>query len=231
MNDRDVILAAIRRSLKANRRAILDLAGHAPPVRPGIPEAGEALIERFCAELQALSGFPHRCLDAGQAAAIVTTILEATGPRRAIAWDEAALPIAGLGELVRARGIELLPVALLGAPDRQQLLQELSDIEVCLSGADAGIAQSGTIAVVSGPGRPRTASLLAPVHIAVLRAADIVPTLEDALDLLRRRFGPDFTARHSNLTLITGPSRTADIEMTLTLGVHGPKEIHVIVVG
>ncbi len=56
-------------------------------------------------------------------------------------------------------------------------------------------------------------------------------SLPDAFALLATRFGADVVQRHSNITLITGPSRTADIEQSLTLGVHWPKEIHVVVVG
>ena len=95
-----------------------------------------------------------------------------------------------------------------------------------ITGAFAGIAESGTIAVVSGAGRSRLASLLAPVHIAVLRADRMYPSLAAFLAA-----HADIAEQGSNLVLITGPSRTADIEMTLTRGVHGPGEVHVVVLG
>ncbi|NJM07312.1 LUD domain-containing protein, partial [Candidatus Gracilibacteria bacterium] len=81
-----------------------------------------------------------------------------------------------------------------------------------------------------GPGRPRIASLLAPVHIAVVRPTQLVRGLGAALATLRERYGDALFRDTSNLTLITGPSRTADIEMTLTLGIHGPRELHVVLV-
>jgi len=82
----------------------------------------------------------------------------------------------------------------------------------------------------SGNGRGRLASLIAPVHIAVLRRAQIVRGLGTALALLAEQHGRDLFVDSSNLTLISGPSRTGDIELTLTLGVHGPREIHVVLI-
>jgi L-lactate dehydrogenase complex protein LldG len=113
---------------------------------------------------------------------------------------------------------------------RAPRLQPVARPPVFFPGADAGIAESGTLVLRSGAGRGRLASLLAPVHIAVLRSAQIVRGLGAALALLQSRYGPDVFADSSNLTLITGPSRTGDIELTLTLGVHGPREIHVVLI-
>jgi L-lactate dehydrogenase complex protein LldG len=70
-------------------------------------------------------------------------------------------------------------------------------------------------------------SLLPPVHIAVVRAANIYPTIGDALRMLH---GDGSREISRAITFITGPSRTADIELTLTVGVHGPKELYVIVI-
>ncbi|NJN16513.1 MAG: LUD domain-containing protein [Oscillochloris sp.] len=81
-----------------------------------------------------------------------------------------------------------------------------------------------------GAGRPRLASLLAPAHIAVLREEQLVRGLGEAMAKLRAVYGEDMLRDTSNLTLITGPSRTADIEMTLSLGIHGPPQIHVVLI-
>jgi L-lactate dehydrogenase complex protein LldG len=75
----------------------------------------------------------------------------------------------------------------------------------------------------SGAGRPQTASLLPEVHIAILKAGDIYETLLEVLELRELHHA-------SAVDLISGPSRTADIEMTLTIGVHGPREVHVFCV-
>jgi L-lactate utilization protein LutC len=86
----------------------------------------------------------------------------------------------------------------------------------------AGIAETGTLVIPGGAGHPLTASLLPGIHIAVLRAADILPSLEQAIRL------PEVASAPVTV-LITGPSRTADIEMTLTIGVYGSQELHVFV--
>ncbi len=131
--------------------------------------------------------------------------------------------------MLRDLGIVSAQSHMLGAPDRLDRLQALEPFPLCLSGADAAIAESGSIVVLSGPGRPRMASLLAPIHIAILPADRIVRTLPEAFDLLRESWGTSVVGERSNITVITGPSRSADIEQSLTIGVHGPKEIHVVV--
>ena len=109
--------------------------------------------------------------------------------------------------------------------DRRELVDAIEPIAVGLTGALAGLADTGSLVLASGPGRSRVASLLPPVHVAVLSQARMYATLPAFLAANRGAVGET-----SNLVLVTGPSRTADIEMTLTHGVHGPREVHVIVV-
>ena len=87
--------------------------------------------------------------------------------------------------------------------------------------AVCGLADTGSVLILDGAGSPLQASLLPEIHIAILRASDILPSLENAVHLIR----PTNAA-----VVITGPSRTGDIEMTLTIGMHGPGELHVFLV-
>ena len=96
-------------------------------------------------------------------------------------------------------------------------------VQAGITGALLGIAESGSLVLVGGDGRPLTASLLPDIHIAILRESDLVPTL---LEALRH---PQIRSASASV-IITGPSRTGDIEMTLSIGVHGPKEVHVFLV-
>jgi L-lactate dehydrogenase complex protein LldF len=92
-------------------------------------------------------------------------------------------------------------------------------ILVGVTKAVCGLADTGSVLVTDGRGNPLEASLLPEVHIVILKATDILPSLPNAMPLVKEAGAAVF---------ITGPSRTADIEMTLTIGVHGPKEIHVL---
>jgi L-lactate dehydrogenase complex protein LldG len=97
---------------------------------------------------------------------------------------------------------------------------------VGITGALCAIAETGTLMLASGPDTPGTVSLLPETHIAIVPAARIVPHMEEAWELLRR--GRNEMPRAVNF--VSGPSRTADIEQTVTLGAHGPYRVHIIVI-
>ncbi|WP_395709216.1 lactate utilization protein C [Reyranella sp.] len=99
---------------------------------------------------------------------------------------------------------------------------------ISITGAFAGIAETGTLVMTSGPDHPVTLNLLPPTHVVVLRESDIVGGYEDVWTRLRARYGKDRMPRTVNT--ITGPSRTGDIEQTIELGAHGPRRMHVLVV-
>ncbi len=163
------------------------------------------LIERFANELTALGGEFTACREDELAGKLVALLRE-RGVSQIVAW-ETGLP-AGLLDTLRENGI-------LAGPGPHPM------VKIGLTGALAAVAETGTLVIPGGPGRPLTASLLPEVHIAVLREADIYENLAQALSLSEVR-------EVSALALVSGPSRTADIEMTLTIGVHGPGEVHVI---
>jgi len=101
--------------------------------------------------------------------------------------------------------------------------------ETTLSRAFGGVAETGTLVLTSGPSNPVTLNFLPENHIVVVEADRIVATYEDIWQRLRFLNGPGVMPRTVNM--ITGPSRTADIEQTLQLGAHGPRRLHVILVG
>ncbi len=101
--------------------------------------------------------------------------------------------------------------------------------EVTVSHAMAGIAESGTLALTSGRDNPTTLNLLPEHHIVIVDADDITGDMETMLDRLRDRYGKGEMPR--TLNFVTGPSRSADIEQTLLLGAHGPRALHIIIVG
>jgi len=105
-------------------------------------------------------------------------------------------------------------------PERDQIF----NFDVGITKAQAAIAETGTLVLDSSCERNRLVSLVPPVHIAIVAASRIYPTVADVLAMLQN--GKEMSPA---ITFITGPSRTADIELTLTIGVHGPQELYVII--
>jgi L-lactate dehydrogenase complex protein LldG len=102
---------------------------------------------------------------------------------------------------------------------------------VSLTPAFAAIAETGTLMLTSGAKTPATLNFLPDNHIVVLRASDVVGTYEDGLGRLRPKSGAaEGTFMPRTVNFITGPSRTADIELTLIMGAHGPRRLHIVLV-
>lgn len=134
---------------------------------------------------------------------------------------------------VREMAGEILAASELPADIRQALSQltfapseEYRNTKACVSFAQAGIADTGSLLLELSDHIERSATALPPVHLVFLRAASIVPDLTALSGTLAKLLA---SSPHSYLSLITGPSRTADIERVLTIGVHGPKELHILI--
>lgn len=97
-----------------------------------------------------------------------------------------------------------------------------------ISHAFGAIAETGTLALLSGPDNPTTINFLPEYHIAVLSADDVAGDMETIWDRMRSRFGKGVMSRVVNF--VTGPSRSADIEQTILLGAHGPRALHIVIV-
>ena len=216
------ILGAIRNGL---RHAVLPGAtGDAVAPHAGALDA-QRLWPPFEQALTALTGHVHHAASAVEAATIVAAIAAEHGARTFLGWDGDQLGCDGLLDALASRGLARLPYDLaFDAAGRATDVPALGDIVLGLTGSDAAIADAGAIVLVSGPGRGRLASLLPPVHVAIAAASRIWPSLPALLE-----DEPGLVGRGANTVVIAGPSRTADIEMTLTHGVHGPKHLHVIV--
>lgn len=103
----------------------------------------------------------------------------------------------------------------------------LLEASVGITTADFALADTGTLVLVSGDEQHRLISLLPPSHVCLLDSSRVLPSMTSLLERVRGRFSPPDSAPR-NMTCITGPSRTADIEQAITMGVHGPKSLYVI---
>jgi len=157
-------------------------------------------------ELQALGGKAQRVARASLAETVMALLRE-RGIESILAWDE----------------ISSLDQARLAAAGLKLVRTADPTVRAGLTGAAAAVAQTGSLLLTSGKGRLLSASLLPETHIAIVEQARLIWSLEEALRLRDVR-------ESSAAILVTGPSRTADIEMTLTIGVHGPKELIVLIV-
>lgn len=107
---------------------------------------------------------------------------------------------------------------------------DLATADIGITGADFAIADTGTLVLLSGPEQPRLTSLLPPVHIAILEKENIVLNIHALFAKLGESYKKNYDEFCTCISFITGPSRTADIELNLTLGVHGPGRAIVIIV-
>jgi L-lactate dehydrogenase complex protein LldF len=163
------------------------------------------LINQFQNELEILGGHFIRCAE-NELAEKVLELLKDKDIDTVMAWEDAHLPT-GLPEALREQGITI-------HNDAQP------QVQVGITGSTAGIAETGTLVITSGNGQPQSTSLLPQTHLAILRKADLYENLAKVLNLRKVR-------EAATVSLISGPSKTADIEMTLTVGVHGPGEVYV----
>lgn len=214
MNSREKIFGKLRERYQG-REPFPDVK---PPVayRSVVPvedTSPASLYGLFVAEAKKAGCVLHETTTSGEAMAVV---LELLGRDEAIScWDPNHIPLPGLSEALDAAGIRRV------GPD--------ADVRVGLTGVDAALAATGSVVVMSGNGRPRAASLLPPVHVAVVAGNQILPDLESWW-VAQRATGLEQIRRNSNIVIITGPSRTADIGMQLVFGMHGPRELHLVLI-
>ena len=210
MSTRDAVLARVRRALGRNAGA--PPAG--PPVRLAQPVVDvETRVAMFCSALGKLAGRPYVAASQNDAREYVAKILEG---KRGIASNAAVL---------RDIGITSLPDVTSGVTDKAALRELCAQSGVGLTGADYALADTGSMVMLSSAEEARMISLLPPVHVAIVRRERLLSGLDELLTLL-----PQPAEQTSSMVLITGTSRTADIEQILVRGVHGPGEVHAVVV-
>ena len=221
------------RSAPREPDAYVDFTGRAEGIRAEAKRRWEELLPQFAAELEAVGGMMHRAVSSA-VPVLVSRIAKERGFNRIAVWSEAALGLPGLQDALWAEGLEVAD----GSPSSDgpttpemigDFRRQLDRAEIGLTGVDYAIADSGSLVLLTGAGKGRLVSCLPIVHVAILRPGELVGSLDEVgvfLEALHRSSAPVDTP--SGIIFITGPSRTADIELSLTRGVHGPREVHVI---
>jgi L-lactate utilization protein LutC len=225
---REIFLERVHQALQQSNRP--GATGDIPPRgTTGYQGGGPDPLARFVAELTAAGGVGYPVADRAAAVAHVLKLVHERSAHRALLGHGAFVDTLGLGDALRSANVEVIvPDGLTSASGKEPFFAA----DIGITGVDYLIAETGSVALLARPGEPRSFSLLPPVHIAIAHHAQILPDLFDLFGRFAKKIG-DSSGRPkmpSCLSLITGPSKTGDIELRLVTGVHGPGEIHVIIV-
>ena len=207
---------------------LLDLENQAAAVQRRLAEDPTALMEQL-AHSARLGGWKvYRASGYEEAIGQIASLASSLGVKNLVRTAQPIFEGFPVDTALEGLGLTVTTVARGEGRSRESLRERIIAAGMGLTGADYAVAETGSVVVVPRKGLSRLVSLVPPVHLALVRPEDVVETLDD-LFLLRRveyhRQGGDMG---SYLNFITGPSRTADIEQTLVVGVHGPKEAHLI---
>jgi L-lactate dehydrogenase complex protein LldG len=240
MTTRAEFLGSIRQEM-AKTRGLFDASPVPRPadarqaaevVRRQMLERWPQALERFREEFERVAGVFHRVSSMGAVSGVIRRIAQERQAKNVLSWHPGVLGL----DLRVSLGREGLAVSVApdGHPDgaaRASHREAAARAEIGVTGVDWALAETGTLVLVSGRGRPRSTSLLPATHVAVFGRDSLVESLEQTGVMLEAlHVDPARSMSGAVINFITGPSRTADIELTLTRGVHGPKEVHAIFV-
>ena len=179
------------------------------------------LPARFLKELEALEGHGERVGSVEEARDYVLSLAREKGAKRLVRWDAEELAKLGVDGPLEEAGVEVA------------VWRELDDFREVAAGADIGlttaewvVAETGSLILAGGPGRGRTVALLPPTHVAVVPVERVLSTIPEAIEKYA-----EVGWLPANVCFHTGPSRSGDIEMSLTIGMHGPEDVRVVLVG
>lgn len=191
----------------------------------------EELVETFRRECELLLGNVYVAQNSDEACQSLSSIIKEVGIKKILKWDSPILEELGIDHLLDSLKVQDVcskKTDSLNRLERNDYLESAREAELGISGADFGLANTGTLVLRALPGQERSASLLTPIHVAFVESERILSNTDDLMVRLQLDMAEN-QSLDSCLTLITGPSKTADIELNLILGVHGPKDLHVII--
>ncbi len=207
---REEILENVRASLCREAGSPIPPVPSTARVQPRIAGPTNAEIEQLFTEIGKLTGLTRRLANRDDLKSALVDLVAAEQVKKATLWTTPELQALDVAGTLRALGVELMP------PHADKRL--VAECELGVTGVDAALPETGTLLLRSSPEKARVVSLLPRVHLAILRPAALRPDLHQAFAEVKN---------DGYTVLVTGPSRTADIELTLTIGVHGPRSLYV----
>lgn len=181
----------------------------------------EDLPLRFLEELEALGGHGERVESYEEAGEYVLSLAKERKAELLVRWDVEELEWLEVELPLREAGVEVAVWR-----DLEDFREVAAKADIGLSTAEWAIAETGSLVIEGGPTKGRSVTLLPPVHVAIVPVGRVLTTVPD---VIAKYAASDRVP--ANFTFHTGPSKSGDIEMTLAVGVHGPGEVHVVLVG
>jgi L-lactate utilization protein LutC len=208
-----------------------ELEDQATQIRRRLEENLPALLDKL-AEMAALGGWNvYRASGVEEAIGYIESVARDSEATNIVRSAQDVFDQTPVDAALTNLGLKVTTVLRDDENSREALREEIRQSEIGITGADYAVAETGSLIILPRRGLSRLVSLVPPVHIALVRPEDVLESLDDLFLLRRLEYHQRGGEMGSYLNFITGPSRTADIEMTIVEGVHGPKEVHMVILG
>jgi len=236
---KDEFLSSVRRALGRDATppdppyprledTLSGLEAEAAAVHRRLAEDRTVLLDRL-ARMAQLGGWNvYRSTGYEEAVAYIESLAASLGVDRVVRTGQEVFEQVPVDGALRDLGLSVTTVVQGEARSRESLRQEIVAAGIGITGADYAVAETGSVVLLARQGLGRLVSVVPPVHVALVRPQEVLATLDDFFLLRRLEYHRAGGEMGSYLNFITGPSRTADIEQTLVVGVHGPKEVHLV---
>ena len=252
MSSQEAFLARVRRALHKDPGPLpsrpplwwsdTDVVEPAAQLQTRLAAQRPTLLAQVQQELDAVGGAVAHVHSAPEAVAYITRLAQQKDAHLVVRWQSELLDALEVDAALYQQGITVHTTALppgtvageatstaTMTTQRRELRKLLARADLGLSGVDYVIAETGTLVLMARAGQMRGVSLLPPVHVAVARTSQVIATLADYLLLAQAAGADPQQYLTSCVSFVTGPSRTGDIELKLTVGVHGPGELHLLI--
>lgn len=210
---------------------LAQMEGRAEETRRRLDAERETLVDRFAETAQLRSWNLFRTTSSEDAVSYIVEVARAQSGGQVARSDQPALSEIPLDDALESLGIRSALVKRDDEHSQESLRQQIIGSGVGITGADFAVAETGSVVILPRQGLSRLVSLVPPVHMAVVRPEDVVSSLDDFFLFRRVEYHRNGGDMGSYVNFITGPSRTGDIEMKLVVGVHGPREVHLVLLG
>jgi L-lactate dehydrogenase complex protein LldG len=206
----DEIMNRVRAALSNTTRAPVSPLPASARVAPRVAGDADTEINLLLAEIAKLGGTTRRVATRDELQTALRDLVQAEHVKRTTMWQARELQELGVADALSALGVEIVP----SDSDKRAL----AECDLGITGADAALPETGTLVLRASLEHSQSVSLLPRVHLAIVQPSALRADLHQVLDEVKG---------DKRVHFVTGPSRTADIEKTLSIGVHGPKALYV----